>query len=357
MTEGRPSKFPKADLQVLERAFTALPVAVLIISPKRQEVVYWNAAFQDLLKTTPTSQGFAFLTATVHPDDNDALLDFLNDTSNISRERHTTSIRVVHPPGETRWVEVKGSRLHLATSDSDLTLLTMYDITPDRGDCELALLATGVLNRLASHARHDTLNKLTVVSGYLEFVKEDITDATTLQMLGKVEDAAQGIRRIMEVTRSYQNYGTVRPKWLNLEEMMAGIRLQTDLSGIPLDYSVHGLELSGDPIIAKVIANLIDNVVRHGRSATKIRISTHEGEGSLTISCEDDGIGIPDTDKEKVFGRTYAKSNGFSLFISREILTTMDMNIRETGIPGQGARFDLLVPRGKFRWVRDAPQK
>jgi hypothetical protein len=37
------------------------------------------------------------------------------------------------------------------------------------------------------------------------------------------------------------------------------------------------------------------------------------------------------------------------MFLSREILSITGINIKETGIPGEGARFEIIVPKGTYR--------
>jgi len=70
---------------------------------------------------------------------------------------------------------------------------------------------------------------------------------------------------------------------------------------------------------------------------------------SLVLVCEDDGTGIPDDMKEKIFKREYAQNTGYGIILIQEILSVTGMTIRETGIPGKGARFEITVPEGKFR--------
>jgi len=69
----------------------------------------------------------------------------------------------------------------------------------------------------------------------------------------------------------------------------------------------------------------------------------------MVISCEDDGVGLPESDKERVFDRGFGKNGGCNLFLAREILAITGLAIRETGRPGAGARFEILVPHGLSR--------
>jgi signal transduction histidine kinase len=57
--------------------------------------------------------------------------------------------------------------------------------------------------------------------------------------------------------------------------------------------------------------------------------------------------GISAGDKQRLFGH----HTGFGLFLSREILSITGMTITETGEPGKGARFEILVPNGGYRFT------
>ena len=69
----------------------------------------------------------------------------------------------------------------------------------------------------------------------------------------------------------------------------------------------------------------------------------------LSSCVEDDGTGIPAEEKEKIFERGYGKNTGLGLFLTREILGITGITIRETGIPGKGARFEIAVPTAAYR--------
>ena len=59
--------------------------------------------------------------------------------------------------------------------------------------------------------------------------------------------------------------------------------------------------------------------------------------------------GIAAEEKEKIFERGFGKNTGFGLFLVREILSISGITIRETGTEGEGARFEISVPKGSYR--------
>jgi signal transduction histidine kinase len=64
---------------------------------------------------------------------------------------------------------------------------------------------------------------------------------------------------------------------------------------------------------------------------------------------EDNGTGIAAAEKERIFERGYGKNTGLGLFLAREILALTGIAIRETGVPGTGVRFEIVVPEGVYR--------
>jgi signal transduction histidine kinase len=91
--------------------------------------------------------------------------------------------------------------------------------------------------------------------------------------------------------------------------------------------------------------------VRYGQKITAIRFSLLEHDGKAVIVCEDDGVGVPAGDKERIFEKGFGKNTGLGLALSREILDITGITIQETGTPGAGARFEIAVPAGSCRFT------
>jgi|GEM_PF-6939542 len=82
----------------------------------------------------------------------------------------------------------------------------------------------------------------------------------------------------------------------------------------------------------------------------EIVISAEEHGHTLTISFSDNGCGIRPERKEKIFERQIGSRAGMGLFLVREILEITGISILENGITEKGARFEITVPAGAFRW-------
>jgi signal transduction histidine kinase len=86
---------------------------------------------------------------------------------------------------------------------------------------------------------------------------------------------------------------------------------------------------------------------------TSIRLFYLQQLDGITIVYEDNGVGIPVKEKSRIFERGSGLTTGFGLFFSKEILSITGITIKETGKAGSGARFEISVPWGKFRLVRE----
>ena len=208
------------------------------------------------------------------------------------------------------------------------------------------------LNLLGSITRHDILNQITVAQGYMDILEMDGLIPKNSDVSDKCEKVAgsiETIKRLILFTRDYKDLGEQSPEWYNVGRIIDDNYRNSGFRSIQLFNETDGLEVYADPLFEKVIYTLFDNAVKHGEKITTIKFYfTKEGE-NLDFICEDDGVGIPDEYKEKIFRREHYKNTGLGLFLSREIVSITGMSIKENGRPGEGARFVIHIPKGLFR--------
>lgn len=211
-------------------------------------------------------------------------------------------------------------------------------------------VANAKLNLLSGITRHDINNQLTLLQGYLGILKTKQGDPAFDDYFRKASDAARRISAMIRFTKEYESIGITAPVWQDLRALADSAAASLDTGSVRVVNDIPaGSEVFADPLIARVFFNLIDNAVRYGEKITAIRFTAEEREGGGLITCADDGVGIPAADKERIFDRGFGKNTGLGLFLSREILDITGIRITETGVPGEGARFGLFVPAGKFR--------
>ncbi len=249
--------------------------------------------------------------------------------------------------GEIRDVEVfsgpvivKGKRL-LHSIIQDVT---------ERNRVEEALRqANHKLNLLSSITRHDIGNELQVIFGYLSMALEEKLPPDISTYIERSSVSAKNIERQLAFTRDYEDIGVHSPVWQDVGATIAHAVKPIDIGLIQLQNTIFGVEVFADPLMEKVFYNLVENAKRYGDTITRIQFFGEEKQGDYIIVCADDGVGIEAEFKSKIFKREYFKHTGFGLNLSREILDITGITITETGVPGEGARFEITVPKGKWR--------
>ena len=184
--------------------------------------------------------------------------------------------------------------------------------------------------------------------GYLELSLGSTEAPALLDFLHRAEISANAIRHQIEFTKEYENLGIRSPAWHELSPVIEEVKKQIETGEIAIIDETHGFSIYADPMITKVICNLIDNTIRHGQTASGVRFLTRRSADGCILIYEDNGVGIPAEDKEKIFNRMTRTNAGIGLFLVREILGITGITITETGEPGRGARFEITIPNGKF---------
>jgi signal transduction histidine kinase len=205
------------------------------------------------------------------------------------------------------------------------------------------------LSLLSGITRHDILNRVTIMNFYCEEVNSAITDPVLKSQIKKIYSSAKEIQTLISFTGQYQDLGAFDPAWHNLSLIVQKRTIQNLLGQIAIISTLEDLEIYADQMFEKVIYNLVENSVRHGKSITIIRLSCHQDSDDMIIWYEDDGGGIVCDEKEKVFNKGFGKNTGLGLFLIREILSITGITITEIGEFGVGVRFEIRVPSGKWK--------
>jgi PAS domain S-box-containing protein len=287
----------------------------------------------------------------VHPDDLPTVSRNSEDHTSGKTPYFEAIYRMKHKNGEWRWVHSHGKVILRDSTGSPIRMMGINEDITERKQMEVALFqANKRLNLLSSVTRHDILNQLMALRAYIELSRGTGTDPHRADIIDKEESIAEIIERQIRFTGDYQDMGVKAPSWQNINEIIIRAKEALPMRRVKVETDRIDFEALTDPLFEKVFYNLFDNVLRHGGDqVTTIRVFSQETKEGLVIFCEDDGVGISLDDKKHLFERGFGKNTGFGLFISREILSITGISITETGIPGKGARFEMLVPKDKYR--------
>jgi signal transduction histidine kinase len=184
-----------------------------------------------------------------------------------------------------------------------------------------------------------------VAQGFTQLAALSKPDATVMDFLAKITVAIETIQRQIEFTKAYQELGVHAPSWFRVDEVVSSVRPER----IGLRNTCKAVEIFADPMIDKVFFNLFDNAVKYGERVTTATVGCEEIDDYLVITFADNGCGIPPAEKKKIFEKGYGKNTGLGLFLAREILAITGITIHENGTFGEGAVFEIIIPKGAYR--------
>jgi signal transduction histidine kinase len=239
-------------------------------------------------------------------------------------------------------------------SDEVTTVRVAVSDVSDIRKMEVALHATNKkLTLLSSITRHDINNQLMSINGFLELLQRQVPDQALEDYFTRIAKASTRISAMIQFTKEYEQIGVHAPAWQDCRTLVDTAAKEAPLGDVVVKNDLpDGIEVFADPLIVRVCYNLMDNAVRHGGKITVIRFSVDERNGDHIIVCEDDGVGVLAEEKVNIFDRGFGKNTGLGLFLSREILDITGITITETGESGRGARFEMVVPKGMWRFKK-----
>jgi PAS domain S-box-containing protein len=224
----------------------------------------------------------------------------------------------------------------------DITERRMAENALDQARKKLGLLNTVIFQ--------DIQSTIFALSAYMQLANTEREAGKAKSYAEKEAFLVHKIISSLNFAKNYQELGVQPSRWQNVNQVFLYAISHLDSLKITRKIQLHGLEIYADPLLEKVFFNLIENIFLHGQKVTELTVSCREEASGLVLVFQDNGVGIPAEEKRKIFERGYGKNTGLGLFLVREILSITGISIQETGVEGEGARFEILVPKGSYRF-------
>lgn len=340
------------------------PIPQFVID-KNHKVVYWNQALSvyseiPSSEVVGTNEHWRAFYPKSRPCIADLILDGRTDDLSLWYEGNAKQSTLVkdawssigffpHLGDHGIWLYFTGALLRDSNGDIWGALETLEDVTEQKMNEEGLREANKKLNLLSETTRHDILNTLTVLTGAIDLIRDEISDQAVSSYLHPVDKALDTIYRQILFTRDYQNLGITTPVWQSLQTIIEETIIRVLPKEVRFVQDNTAYDIYADAMLGRVFANLVDNTLRHGGIVTEIRVTVREDNNTLCISYADDGKGIEDSIKDQVFNRGFGSHTGYGLFLIREILSITHITIQEIGTAGKGVVFEMHVPSGFYK--------
>lgn len=166
------------------------------------------------------------------------------------------------------------------------------------------------------------------------------------------------IQAVLDVSRLQAGRLTLDPRPVALDALAARIvdelapvaaehRLVFERAGAG-SYLIHGDELR----LEQALQNLLQNAVKYSPPQTTVRVSLARDEGGVRLAVADEGIGIPEAARPRLFSRFFRAGNadpmigglGVGLYVVHEIVALHGGRVEVESAEGQGSTFTIHLP-------------
>ena len=206
----------------------------------------------------------------------------------------------------------------------------------------------------SANVSHELKTPLTSISGFAEIIQDGfVKEEDIKKFAGRIYREAQRLIRLVEDTIkiSQLDEGENPYEWENTDLYLTAKNVCSNLKEIAEKKDVH-LYIDGErmicrtvrPILEEVLYNLCDNGIKYNKQNGTVTISLIDLGDDIQIAVEDNGIGIPREDRNRVFERFYRVDKSHSKEIGG---TGLGLSIVKHGVGFLGGTLGMISEENK----------
>lgn len=227
--------------------------------------------------------------------------------------------------------------------------------------------ANAAKNRFLGMAAHDLRNPLAGIRGLSEFLLDDSMGKLNEDQADLVNDIQSASQSMLQLVNELLDLAIIESgelkivrKPVDLAELIRKsiffAKINADKKGTSIEFHQTGepkeIEVDHEKI-KQVVDNLLSNAIKYSPPKSTITVESHYSAEEQVIAVKDQGPGIPDGERDKLFkdfGRLSAqptageKSTGLGLAICRKIIEAHGALISAENLPGSGCEFKVTFP-------------
>lgn len=225
-----------------------------------------------------------------------------------------------------------------------------------------------------ANVSHELRTPITAIRGYAETLKAGaLADPTTAEKMVDIihrqsERLSELVEDLLELSRLESKRIQLAEKPVDLDDAASraldALGPKSRARGVTIEVQVPAdtVILGDQRAVEQIILNLLDNAVKYCRPGGHVWISAQSVEDEVVVKVRDDGPGIEERHLPRLFERFYRVDKGRSrdmggtglgLSIVKHFATAMKGDVSVQSSPGQGATFQVTLPRG----VRNSADK
>jgi signal transduction histidine kinase len=246
----------------------------------------------------------------------------------------------------------------------------------------LAVTMNGMLQRLdeayrtqhrfVADASHELRSPLSTLAASVELARTDPSGDMWHELAPLIDREIHRMTRLVAdlllLAKADELGVPVRLEDVDLDDVLeAEVRRLRAVADLTVERDVAPVRVTADAArLGQVVTNLGDNAARHARSTVRLSLSTEgvDGASVAIVRVDDDGPGVPEADRERVFERFVRLDDsrdraqggsGLGLAIVREVVRAHGGTVRIVTSPLGGCRVELRLPAGEAPLVSGQP--
>jgi signal transduction histidine kinase len=206
---------------------------------------------------------------------------------------------------------------------------------------------------------HELRTPLTAIRGHVEALREGVAqdESARKESLAVIASETERLERLVGDVLDLAKLDT-RRFTLRHEEVDMGRLLERAYTTFAEEARRRGIDyrqvIEARPVIVadgdrvlQIISNLLSNAFRWTPDGGRVELALQQENGTISVAVEDSGPGITPEEQERIFRPFWTRDGtgtGLGLAIARELAVAHGGRIRLKSAPGEGARFELVLP-------------
>lgn len=272
-------------------------------------------------------------------------------------EKFNSGVENCLKTGENSSFEVKtGGKIYMTSVkmlERGYAVMVLTDITAVKN-------SEKTRSEFFANASHELKTPLTAIKGFNDIIFLSTTDEKTKELSGKI---AKETDRIVLLINDMLNLSNLEAERSPIKERVDLVKVCEDvkesLSSLAEQKKVT-VEVSGSGVIeaekehaVELVKNLTENAVRYNEAGGHVRVNVGKADGKTILTVKDDGIGIDDKDKERIFERFYRADKsrsremggtGLGLAIVKHICAVYNADLKLESKIGEGTTVTISFP-------------
>ncbi|MHB9286484.1 ATP-binding protein [Halobacteriales archaeon Cl-PHB] len=294
----------------------------------------------------------------MHPDDREVVFDRFADL--LDEPDHVTdrsTHRLQHADGHWEWFESVGS--NRTNTALDGYVINSRQITERKKYEQRLEQQRDNLDLLNQMLRHDIRNDLQLVTAYAELVEEECNERTVHEYIGTVLENAD--HAVDLTTTAGELADVMHSTEEDLHQVSLQSSLRPELEDIRSVYSqdivtcetdIPDAPVRANEMLDSVFRNLLKNAIEHNdKESPELIVSATTRPDTILVHIEDNGPGVPDSQKSEIFGKgergLESQGTGIGLHLVQTLVTLYGGDVWVEDSEPEGAEFIVELPKAE----------